>query len=97
MRAAALRFELHIPTAQSLKEKRAALRPVIEGLRRVVSVSASEVDHHDTWQRSAVGVALVAADGGRLDRLMEQVHRYFDDQLEIEVVGVEIHYMEQQP
>ena len=43
MKVAAIRIELHIGAAQSLKEKRSVLRPVIEGLRRNVSLSVAEV------------------------------------------------------
>jgi len=97
MRAVALRFELHIHHSQSLKEKRAVLRPVVEGLRGLVSASVAEVDHHDAWQRATIGVALVAADAGRLDALMTRVHRYLDDQLELDVIKVEVHHMEEAP
>jgi hypothetical protein len=97
MRAAALRIEVRLHHGQSLKEKRAVLRPVIEGLRRLVSVSVAEVDHHDKWQRSAIGVAVVATDAGRLDDLITRIHRYFDDQLELEVVRIDVHHMEETP
>ena len=94
MKAAALRFELHIQGSESLKEKRAVLRPLIEGLRRHLSVSVSEVDHQDTWQRVGLGVAVVAPDGGRLDTLIERIRRYVDDNLEVEVCDVAVYYME---
>jgi len=88
MRVAALRVELHLPTPQSLKEKRAALRPLIEGLRRLGSYSVAEVDHHDSWQRAAVGVAIVAPDGEGLGMQVSRVRRYLDGQLEVEVLDV---------
>ena len=94
MKAAALRFELHIQGSESLKEKRAVLRPLIEGLRRQLSVSVSEVDHHDTWQRVGLGVAVVAPDGGRLDTLIDRIRRYVDDNIEVEVCDVAVYYME---
>jgi uncharacterized protein YlxP (DUF503 family) len=88
MRAAALRVELRLPEAQSLKEKRAVLRPFIEGLRRLGSYSVAEVDHHDLWQRAAVGVAIVAPDGEGLAMQVSKLRRYLDDQLEIDVLDV---------
>ena len=97
MKAAALRFELHIQGSESLKEKRAVLRPLIEGLRRQLSVSVSEVGYHDTWQRVGLGVAVVAPDGGRLDTLIERIRRYVDDNLEVEVCDVAVFYMEESP
>ncbi len=92
MLAAAIRFEIRIPTAQSLKDKRAVLRPLVEGMR--VSASVSEVDHHDTWQRSTLGVALVAATASRLDELIEQTRRYVEGNIEVEVLEVAISYLE---
>lgn len=95
MRAAALRVELHLPQAQSLKEKRAVLRPFIEGLRRLGSYSVAEVDHHDLWQRASVGVAIVAPDGQGLGMQVSKLRRYLEDQLEIDVLGVEMTELEQ--
>jgi uncharacterized protein YlxP (DUF503 family) len=95
MRAAALRVELRLPEAQSLKEKRAILRPFIEGLRRLGSYSVAEVDHHDLWQRAAVGVAIVAPDGEGLAMQVSKLRRYLDDQLEIDVLDVLISDLEE--
>ncbi|TDI39054.1 MAG: DUF503 domain-containing protein [Acidobacteria bacterium] len=88
MRVAALRVEIHLPAPQSLKEKRAVLRPVIEGMRRLGSFSVAEVDHHDDWQRATIGVAVVAPDGRGLDMQISKLRRYLDSRLEIEVFDV---------
>ena len=61
--AAAVRFDLHVPESRSLKAKRAAIRPIVDGLRHRFQVSVAEVDHQDQWQRAAIGVAVV--DGSR--------------------------------
>ena len=50
--AAAVRFDLHIPQSRSLKAKRAAIRPIVDGLRHRFHVSVAEVDHQDQWQRA---------------------------------------------
>jgi uncharacterized protein len=94
MHTAAMRIELHVPDSRSLKDKRRVLRPFIEGLRRLASLSVAEVDHHDTWQRAAVAVAVVAPDAAALERLVDRVRRYVDEQLELDVLGVETTYME---
>lgn len=94
MHAAALRIEVHIGDSNSLKQKRKVLRPFIEGLRHLASLSVAEIDHHNTWQRSVVGVAVVAPDAGALERLIERVRRYVDEQLELTVVDVAVTYLE---
>jgi uncharacterized protein len=94
MFAAAMRIEVHIPASGSLKDKRKVVRPFVEGLRRVASFSVAEVAHHDTWQRAAFGVAIAAPDAVALERLIDRVRRYVDDQMEMDVVDVRLTYME---
>jgi hypothetical protein len=95
MRVAALRVELHLPNPQSLKEKRAVLRPLIEGIKRLGSYSVSEVDHHDLWQRAAIGVAVVAPDGESLAMQISRLRRYLDRQMEADVLDVLISELEE--
>jgi len=94
MRAAALRVELHLPGPQSLKAKRAILRPVIEGVKRLGSFSVAEVDHHDSWQRADLGVAIAARDGESLAMQIAKLRRYLDTRLEVEVLDIHISEME---
>ena len=60
MHVAVLSLELHLPYAQSLKEKRMILRRVKDRLRKF-NVSVAEVSYQDTWQR--VGLAVVSVSG----------------------------------
>jgi hypothetical protein len=94
MRTAALRVELHLPSPQSLKAKRAILRPVIEGIKRLGSFSVAEVDHHDRWQRAALGVAIVTRDGEGLVVQIAKLRRYLDTRLEVEVLDIHISELE---
>jgi uncharacterized protein YlxP (DUF503 family) len=91
---AALRFEIRIPDAQSLKAKRSVLRPLVEGLRQVGSVSISEVDHQDTWQRSAVGVAMVTPDPASMESLVNRVRNYVSNRIDVEVLSCAVTYLE---
>jgi uncharacterized protein YlxP (DUF503 family) len=89
MHAAALRFELRIPESRSLKTKRAAVRPIVDGLRVRVRVAVAEVDHQDTWQRAALGVAAVAESDGHLRDVLATVERFVDGAPGVEVLDVE--------
>ncbi len=66
MHAAAVCFELRVPESRSLKAKRAAVRPIVDGLRHRFHVSVAEVDHQDAWQRAAIAVAVVAESSRQL-------------------------------
>lgn len=87
-------FELHIGQSRSLKAKRAALRPVIDGLRHRFKVSVAEVDHQDTWQRAAIAVALVSSSATQLDEMYDSVARFVDTASDLEMVEAEVRYAE---
>ena len=70
------------------------LRPLVEGLRRSASLSVAEVGHQDAWQRSTVGIAVVAPDVSHLDRLLDGAVRFLEGRHEVEVVSTEVTYLE---
>lgn len=86
MHAAAVRFELFVPESRSLKAKRAAIRPIVDGLRHRLKVSVAEVDHQDTWQRAAIAVAVVAPTDGRLRELLASVDRFVANAPDVELL-----------
>jgi uncharacterized protein len=59
MRIAVLHVELHLPYAQSLKDKRMVLRRVKDRLQKF-NVAVAEVDHQDVWQRSTLGIVAIS-------------------------------------
>jgi uncharacterized protein YlxP (DUF503 family) len=70
----AVRLELELPYASSLKDKRQTLRSIKDRLRRK-NVSVVESDHHDRWQRATVEVALVAVSRGAAVEKREEIRR----------------------
>lgn len=93
MHAAALRFELRIPEAQSLKAKRSVLRPVLRRLKQR-ELSVAEVDHQDDWQRASVGVAVVAPQRRRLDEIVNGLHRAMLEDPTVELIEMDVSYLE---
>jgi uncharacterized protein YlxP (DUF503 family) len=80
------RFELHIPQARSLKQKRHVISALVAMLRQTFQASVAEVDHQDLWQRATVAVAVVGSDAGHLARVLHQIERRVDAWAEIEVL-----------
>ncbi len=70
----AVRLELELPYASSLKDKRQTLRSLKDRLRRK-NVSVVEADHQDLWQRATVEIALAAQSRGAAEEKREEVRR----------------------
>ncbi len=95
--AAAVCYELHVPESRSLKQKRAALRPLVDGLRHRFRVSVAEVDHMDTWQRAAIGVAVVSGTDRQLREVLDSVERFVVGAADVEVIDAETTYLDGEP
>jgi uncharacterized protein YlxP (DUF503 family) len=67
-----LTLELHIPGAQSLKDKRMVLRGVKDRLKKL-NVAVAEVEHQDLWQRATLGVVTVSGSTEAVDRALAAV------------------------
>jgi len=87
-------FELHVPASRSLKAKRAAIRPILDGLRHRFRISVAEVDHHDQWQRATIAVAVVAATEGRVRELLDAAERFVAGAPDVELLRRELGWCE---
>jgi uncharacterized protein len=80
--------ELLIPESQSLKDKRQVLHSVKDRLRGKFNISIAEVDGQDLWQKTVLGMACVANDGGHVEQVLEQALNVIKSMPTIEVVRV---------
>lgn len=53
--------EFIVPSAHSLKEKRAVLQRMITRTKQKYNVSIAEIDHQDVWQRTLLALVSVAS------------------------------------
>ena len=86
---AVVQLELHIPTSRSLKEKRAVLRPIVEGIRHRFQISVAEVGYQDKWQRALIGMAVVSDSYGHAVEVVDNVERWVWSKPEVEVTRFE--------
>jgi len=88
----ALEIDLHLPQAHSLKDKRALVRPILDGARNRFSVASGEVAFQDKWQRARLGFACVGPDGdGHAFAVLTRVERFVWSFPEVEVLNTEMH------
>lgn len=60
---------------QSLKQKRAVLRPLLADLARRTEVAVAEVGAHDLHRRATIGLAVVAGDAGHVRDVLDRAER----------------------
>jgi uncharacterized protein len=68
-----LTLELHLPDAQSLKDKRQVLLSLKDKLRARFNVAVAELDYQDTWQRSVVGVVTLSNEEQHVAEALQKV------------------------
>lgn len=90
----AVAVELHLPDCRSLKERRAAVRPILDGARNRFRVSAAEVGHQERWQRAQLGFAVVASTAGHASEVMDSIERFVWSFPEVEVLRADRHWLE---
>ena len=95
MHAAALRLEIRIPEARSLKDKRRIVKGLMGSLAAAFPVAVSEVGFQDQWQRATLGAALVAPQAAQLDTIIHSVQHALRERPDIELLEVGISYLEE--
>ncbi len=94
MHVLALRADLHIPDAQSLKAKRSVVLSLVRTLDGWTSVAAAEVGAQDKWQRSVLGISIVGAEPGHIEEVADRVERHVWAAPGAEVLEIERSWME---
>ena len=85
-------IELNLPGLGSLKEKRSVLKSLIARIHKEFNVTAAEVDLHDAWQATTLGVAVVTTSAVHAQNLLNNLVGWIEDyRPDLEVVD---HYVE---
>lgn len=84
-----IEFDLIIERSESLKEKRAVIKPLVVELRRRFQISVAEVDHQELHRRAGVGVGCVAGDRVHLVELLDAAERLVAGRWDLEMIKAE--------
>jgi uncharacterized protein YlxP (DUF503 family) len=86
---AAVRLELSIPHANSLKAKRMVLKSLMDKVRTRFGAAVAEVGDQDLWQRAVVGIALVSGEECHVRDMAAKAVGFVEANWEGEVCGIE--------
>ena len=68
-------WELHVPGAHSLKEKRSVVKSLKDRLHNEFNLSVAETGHHDVWQTAELTACVVAVDRRQADSVLASADR----------------------
>jgi uncharacterized protein YlxP (DUF503 family) len=92
MIVALARLTLHLPENHSLKGKRKVIKSLVEKLRQRFEVAVAEVDDHDLWQKSQLGMALVSNDTQVLDARVSKIIQFIEDQHVVQLIDTKVEF-----
>jgi hypothetical protein len=72
-------IELDIPGVGSLKEKRGRIKSLKSRLHKTFNVSVAEVDLHEVWQSSSLGIAVVSNSAVHAEQVIENAVRWIEN------------------
>lgn len=81
-----LELDVLLGEVDSLKYKRAVLRPVLARLRRL-DVAVTEAGDPDRHRRALLGVATVSGDSGQVHRVLDTCERQVAGEVELELLS----------
>ena len=94
MHVLALHVDLRFPACQSLKQKRAVLKPLVVALRSRFEVSVAEVAHHNAWQRAELGIAVVGYEPDAVSDFADRIDRFLWAAANTEILSIDRHWLE---
>lgn len=83
-------IDIHIPESGSLKSKRHVLKGIKERVRNKFNVSIAEVEHNDLWQRTTLGVSVVANDKKFANQVLSKVVEYINKENGLQILDYSI-------
>jgi len=84
--------EIHFPQARSLKDKRRELAGLKSRIKGRFNAAVAELDFHDMWQRTAVGVVTLNHERLIVEQILDAVRRDIEGHVQGEILNAETRY-----
>lgn len=88
MIVASLEMTLYAPWVHSLKEKRMAVKSILQKTQHQFRVSAAEVDFQDVHQTICIAFAIVTGTMQQADSMLDNIIAYVESNTEAEVTKI---------
>ena len=78
---------IFMPENHSLKEKRQAMRRIVERTKGRFNISIMEIDQTNLWQKATIGFAVIGVKQDHVNSTIENVSRYIESMYIGKVIG----------
>ena len=82
-------IDLFLLEGGSLKAKRKILNSLKARLRQSFNIAISEINFHDKWQRSRLGISTISIESKHIDQTFSKIMDHLYRDARIEVLGQE--------
>lgn len=86
------RLELFLGESHSLKEKRQILKSIIERVKNKFNVSIIELDDHDLWQKSTLGISYASRSENQARRSLNEIECFIEHLNKAQVINNELFF-----
>ena len=94
MNVAVCRLTLRMPENQTLKGKRRTIHSLCARVRNKFNVSIAEVDDHQLWQITTLGISYISNEARHANQVLSRVVDYIKDlRMDLELVDYSIETM----
>lgn len=69
---------------RSLKQKRSTIKSIERRIRNELNVSFTELDYHDLWQRTKLGIVTVSNEKVHAEKVIQEALKKIDAYVELE-------------
>jgi uncharacterized protein YlxP (DUF503 family) len=91
MNVGVCKVSLRLPENLSLKGKRQVLKSITSRVRHKFNVAVAEVDDHDVWQLSTIGICCVSNNRRYTNQVLSKVVDFIvNSRFEVEILDYEI-------
>ncbi len=71
-------IEIFFPENHSLKDKRQAIKRIVEKTRAKFNISVMEVEQTNLWQRASIGFSIIGVKKNHVSSAIENVYKYIE-------------------
>lgn len=82
-------LELHLPGAESLKDKRRVLKSMMSRMRNTFNVATAEITYQDSWQVAVIAFVTVSNSTQHVNQVIDRVMKWIEMQYPDALIAAE--------